>query len=87
MEPAARPGGLAQRGPAPLDFPPSPVAGGCWEKHPAAPQIGLGGRSVKGALRRHPHPVPFHGLRPPVTPLTLQLISAEIVLFYFAKLT
>ncbi len=55
-------------------------------KIPSSPQIGLGWRSVKGPLRRHPRPVPFHGLRPPLTPLTLQLISAEIVLFYFAEL-
>ncbi len=44
--------------------------------------LGLEVHSVKGSLRRHPRPVPFHGLRPPVSPLTLvYLLSAEIVLF------
>ncbi len=80
MEHAARPGGLTQRGSAPLDFPPSPVAGAAGKGAQQPPHIGLEVRSVKGSLRRHPRPVPFHGLRPPVAPLTLQLISAEIVL-------
>lgn len=82
---AARPGGLAQRGSAPLDFPPSPVAGAAGKGIQQPPHIGLEVHSVKGSLRRHPRPVPFHGLRPPVTPLTLQLINAEIVLFYVAE--
>lgn len=85
MDHAARPSGLAQRGSAPLDFPPSPVAGPLG-KASSSPRT-LEVHSVKGSLRRHPRPVPFHGLRPPVTPLTLQLISAEIVLFYFAELS
>lgn len=81
MNRAARPGGLTQRGSAPLDFPPSPVAGAAGKSAQQPPQIGFGLRCVKGSLRRHPRPVPLRGLRPPVTPLTLQLVSAEIVLF------
>lgn len=81
MEHAARPGGLTQRGSAPLDFPPSPVAGAAGKGAQQPPHLGLEVNSVKGSLRRHPRPVPFHGLRPPVTPLTLpEHIGAEIVL-------
>lgn len=82
MEHAARPDGLTQRGSAPLDFPPSPVAGAAGKGAQQPPHLGLEVHSVKGSLRRHPRPVPFHGLRPPVPPLTpVYLLSAEIVLF------
>ena len=42
MNRAARPGGLTQRGSAPLDFPPSPVAGAAGKSFQQPPQIGFG---------------------------------------------
>ena len=74
--------GLPRRGSAPLDFPPSPVAGAAWERYPAAPACRIGGAQRQGFASPSSSLIPFHGLRPPVAPLApIYLFSAEIVLF------